>query len=52
MDINYLNLNNETKNIIAKIIFKQNIDLIKKISKDYNRDKNTLIRKYKLEKYG
>ena len=51
MDTNYLNLNDEIKNIITKIIFKQNIDLIKKLSENYNRDASKLIIKYKLGKY-
>tara|TARA_Y100000389_G_scaffold195371_1_gene226714 strand:+ start:519 stop:677 length:159 start_codon:yes stop_codon:yes gene_type:complete len=51
MDTNYLNLDDEIKNMITKIIFKQNINLIKKISEDYNRDLNILTRKYKLGKY-
>ncbi len=51
MDTNYSNLDDEIKNMITKIIFKQNINLIKKISEDYNRDLNTLTRKYKLGKY-
>lgn len=51
MDTNYLNLDDEIKNMITKIIFKQNIDLIKKLSENYNRDASKLIRKYKLGKY-
>ena len=51
MDTNYSNLDDEIKNMITKIIFKQNIDLIKKLSENYNRDASKLIRKYKLGKY-
>jgi hypothetical protein len=51
MDENYIKLNNQIKDMISSIIFKQNLDLIKKISKDYNRDYNVLIRKYHLGKY-
>lgn len=51
MDENYTELNNQIKDIISTIIFKQNVNLIKKISKDYNRDYNVLIRKYNLGKY-
>ena len=51
MDTNYLNLDDEIKNMITKIIFKQNIDLIKKLSENYNRDASKLIIKYKLGKY-
>ena len=43
MDENYIKLNNQIKDMISSIIFKQNLDLIKKISKDYNRDYNVLI---------
>lgn len=51
MDENYTELNNQIKDIISTIIFKQNVNLIKKISKDYNRNYNVLIRKYNLGKY-
>lgn len=51
MDENYTELNNQIKDIISTIIFKQNVNLIKKISKEYNRDYNVLIRKYNLGKY-
>lgn len=51
MDENYTELNNQIKDMISTIIFKQNVNLIKKISKDYNRDYNVLIRKYNLGKY-
>lgn len=51
MDENYTELNNQIKDMISTIIFKQNVNLIKKISKDYNRDYNVLIRKYNLSKY-
>tara|TARA_B110000305_G_C19336262_1_gene586739 strand:- start:628 stop:786 length:159 start_codon:yes stop_codon:yes gene_type:complete len=51
MDENYIKLNKQIKHMISNIIFKQNLDLIKKISQDYNRDYNLLIRKYNLGKY-
>lgn len=51
MDENYTELNNQIKDMISTIIFKQNVNLIKKISKDYNRDYNVLIKKYNLGKY-
>ena len=51
MDENYVLLDNQIKEMINKIIFKQNLDLLKKISNEYNRDYNLLIRKYNLGKY-
>tara|TARA_Y100000590_G_C14937163_1_gene719820 strand:- start:151 stop:312 length:162 start_codon:yes stop_codon:yes gene_type:complete len=49
---NYKQLNTEIEQLFKNIIFKQNLDLIKKISRDYNRNYNVLVRKYKLGKYN
>ena len=51
MDENYTELNNQIKDMISLLYLNKNVNLIKKISKDYNRDYNVLIRKYNLGKY-
>lgn len=44
-------LNTEIEQLLKNIILKQNLELIKRISQDYNRNYNVLVRKYKLGKY-
>ena len=44
-------LNTEIEQLFKNIILKQNLELIKRISQDYNRNYNVLVRKYKLGKY-
>tara|TARA_Y100001970_G_scaffold293320_1_gene439334 strand:+ start:2303 stop:2449 length:147 start_codon:yes stop_codon:yes gene_type:complete len=41
----------EVYNIINKIIYKENIILLKKIAKDFNRDEKKLIENYKKKLY-
>jgi len=41
------NFDNEIYNLINKIIYEQNILLLKKIAKDFNRDEKKLIDNYK-----
>jgi hypothetical protein len=41
----------EVYDIINKIIYKENIMLLKKIAKDFNRDEKKLINNYKKKKY-
>lgn len=48
---NYEQLNTEIEQLFKNIILKQNLELIKRISQDYNRNYNVLVRKYKLGKY-
>lgn len=52
MDNNYIELNSEVINMLKKIIYNQNIELLKKISKDYNRDFNSLKIKYTNGEYN
>jgi|TARA_B100000900_G_scaffold244608_2_gene208001 hypothetical protein len=40
-------LNSEIIKLFNEIIYKQNIELIKKIAKDYKRDEQKLIENYK-----
>ena len=44
-------LNSEIIELFNKIIYKQNIELIKKIAKDYNREEKKLIHNYKIGMY-
>ena len=46
MDKNEIILSYETTNLLKSIIKKQNIELIKKIAKDYKRNSNNIIYKY------
>ena len=48
---NYEQLNTEIEQLFKNIILKQNLEIIKRISQDYNRNYNVLVRKYKLGKY-
>ena len=52
MDKNYIELNSEVINMLKSIIYNQNIELLKKISKDYNRDFNSLKIKYTNGEYN
>ena len=45
------NFDKETYNLFKKIINKQNIILLKKIAKDFNRDEKKLIENYKKNIY-
>tara|TARA_B100000941_G_C28465704_1_gene533403 strand:- start:683 stop:829 length:147 start_codon:yes stop_codon:yes gene_type:complete len=45
------NFDKEIYNLFKKIIYKQNIILLKKIAKDFNRDEKKLIENYKKNIY-
>lgn len=45
-------LTNDTNKLLKNIIKKQNIELIKQICKDYNRDPKVLLMKYKQGQYN
>jgi hypothetical protein len=47
MDKNKDILNNEINKIFKKIIYEQNIELLKTIAKDYNRNEKDLLKNYK-----
>jgi len=51
MDKNEIILSYETTNLLKSIIKKQNIELIKKIAKDYKRNSNNMIYKYEKGEY-
>ena len=46
MDKNEIELSIEVTKLLRIIIRKQNLDLIKQISRDYNRNENILLSKY------
>ena len=46
MDKNEIELSIEVTKLLRKIIKKQNLELIKNISRDYNRNENILLTKY------
>lgn len=51
MDKNDIILSSEVTVLLRNIIKKQNIELIKKIAKDYNRNYNNMIYKYSKGEY-
>lgn len=52
MDINEIKLSIEVNKLLKRIILYQNIELIKKISRDYNRNEKLLLEKYKKGQYN
>lgn len=52
MDTNEIKLSIEFNNLIKRIILKQNIELIRQIAKDYNRNENNLLYKFLKGEYN
>jgi|TARA_B110000259_G_scaffold183497_1_gene228874 hypothetical protein len=51
MDKNEIVLSSEVTTLLRNIIKKQNIELIKKIATDYNRNPNNMVYKYNKGEY-